>query len=171
VRCSKALDTRVSTTALTSSTRPKIDDHPIPSVRFSLKEYDRLRDEIQWLLKDYRALERYAVLAVGAFWACGWSFIERTRHGLHGYCRSSFRSSVSFEPSASGAIRRLAPVFAENRERIWRAWRRLGELFAQERLDRTERGTLLDCADISDGRYRNLRRRFALVHGMHGVKV
>jgi hypothetical protein len=39
---------------------------------FYLKEYESLRREIEWLLKDYRALERNVVIAVGLSWA--WLF-------------------------------------------------------------------------------------------------
>jgi hypothetical protein len=42
---------------------------------FYLKEYECLRKEIQWLLKDYRDLERNAVIAVGLTWA--WLFERR----------------------------------------------------------------------------------------------
>ena len=40
--------------------------------KFLLKEYECLREEIVWLLKDYRALERNVVIAVGLSWA--WLF-------------------------------------------------------------------------------------------------
>jgi hypothetical protein len=43
---------------------------------FFLKEYECLRREIEWLLKDYRALERNAVIAVGVTW--GWLFEKGT---------------------------------------------------------------------------------------------
>ncbi len=39
---------------------------------FYLKEYECLRKEIEWLLKDYRDLERNVVIAVGLTWA--WLF-------------------------------------------------------------------------------------------------
>jgi hypothetical protein len=39
---------------------------------FYLKEYECLRREIEWLLKDYRDLERNVVIAVGLTWA--WLF-------------------------------------------------------------------------------------------------
>jgi hypothetical protein len=39
---------------------------------FSLKEYECLRAEIVWLLKDYRVLERNALIAVAISWA--WLF-------------------------------------------------------------------------------------------------
>lgn len=48
--------------------------HSIRSRAFYLKEFVCLRDEIVWLLKDYRALERNAVIAVGVSWA--WLFKE-----------------------------------------------------------------------------------------------
>jgi hypothetical protein len=39
---------------------------------FYLAEYGRLRQEVVWLLKDYRALERNVVIAVAVSWA--WLF-------------------------------------------------------------------------------------------------
>ena len=42
---------------------------------FYLKEYECLRREIEWLLSDYRSLERNAVIAVGISWA--WLFAQR----------------------------------------------------------------------------------------------
>jgi|SRR5580704_15418072 hypothetical protein len=52
----------------TGTSADKADD-------FYLKEYEALRREIEWLLKDYRELERNVVIAVGLTWA--WLF-ERT---------------------------------------------------------------------------------------------
>jgi hypothetical protein len=42
---------------------------------FCLKEYEALRKEVEWLLQDYRTLERYAIVAVGVSWA--WLFHEQ----------------------------------------------------------------------------------------------
>jgi hypothetical protein len=46
--------------------------HVLFNKEFALKEYECLRQEIIWLLKDYRALERNVVIAVGLSWA--WLF-------------------------------------------------------------------------------------------------
>ena len=46
---------------------------------FYLKEYECLRKEIQWLLKDYRDLERNAVIAIGLTWA--WLFERKPPAG------------------------------------------------------------------------------------------
>lgn len=43
---------------------------------FYLKEYECLRKEVEWLLKDYRALERNVVIAVGV--TLGWLFDKRS---------------------------------------------------------------------------------------------
>jgi hypothetical protein len=42
---------------------------------FYLKEYECLRREIEWLLGDYRSLERNAAIAVGLSWA--WLFEKK----------------------------------------------------------------------------------------------
>jgi len=47
----------------------------VKAEEFYLKEYECLRKEIEWLLKDYRALERNVVIAVGLTWA--WLFEKR----------------------------------------------------------------------------------------------
>jgi len=46
--------------------------HAADSKDFYLKEYECLRKEIEWMLKDYRSLERNVVIAVGVTW--GWLF-------------------------------------------------------------------------------------------------
>jgi hypothetical protein len=45
------------------------------ATEFYLKEYEYLRREIEWLLKDYRALERNVVIALGITW--GWLLAQR----------------------------------------------------------------------------------------------
>jgi hypothetical protein len=47
---------------------------------FYLKEYECLRREIEWLLQDYRTLERNVVLAIGVTWA--WLFTHTTHPRL-----------------------------------------------------------------------------------------
>jgi hypothetical protein len=51
------------------------DISAVKAEEFYLKEYECLRHEIEWLLKDYRALERNVVIAVGLTWA--WLFEKR----------------------------------------------------------------------------------------------
>lgn len=51
-----------------------VDTPQIPSRDFYLKEFESRRKEIMETLKDYHALERNTVIAVGATWA--WLFHE-----------------------------------------------------------------------------------------------
>jgi hypothetical protein len=54
-----------------------IDPSRIPpnTKDFLLKEYECLRKEVEWLLKDYRGLERNIVVAVAVLWS--WLFHEK----------------------------------------------------------------------------------------------
>jgi hypothetical protein len=51
---------------------------------FYLKEYECLRKEVEWLLKDYRDLERNAVIAVGVTWA--WLFDHNMKMPWWAWC-------------------------------------------------------------------------------------
>lgn len=66
------LDRGKPMTDLTSEVRKESNS----SKDFFLKEYECLRREVEWLLQDYRTLERNAVIAVGITW--GWLFQKTT---------------------------------------------------------------------------------------------
>jgi|ERR1700686_1465972 len=59
----------------TPPTSPYQAKYASSAPEFYLKEYEYLRREIEWLLKDYRALERNVVIAVGITW--GWLLAQR----------------------------------------------------------------------------------------------
>jgi pimeloyl-ACP methyl ester carboxylesterase len=71
VRMSEAAGHPPSESLMSPQTPP---DGPLAKshVKFYLAEYGRVRQEVVWLLKDYRALERNVVIAVAVSWA--WLF-------------------------------------------------------------------------------------------------